>query len=231
MKISITISLFLFFSLYNPTSVLYGQGKSDTTFLMRELDTNGYRAVFFDKRNSRYHHQIIKSFMIDSSLFSGNLKVDGSDLKKEAIKAEYSTVGEWISIYLYNQIAYAYSPSEPYFNLYINVKDNLVILDDFNNGLVPSFIVESKILNSSKITYKLDGLDTTYSQLIFHFLNNDKSIAVVEFPLSKNRFYLVARKQQFFELPIIVNYCPLNRCKEWDFDKIDFHKLLNKSKK
>ena len=225
MRIFGTLLFFQFIILTIPFLSLYGQVKSDTTFLLRPSISNGYQAVFLEKKNSEFHHKVFENFRMDSS----ELYVKSSS--EIADKSDSSTFGEWISIYMHNKKAYSYAPSEPYFNLYLNVMDSLIAFNDFNEGIIPSAIVETKNKNPLQIAYKTESSNSEYSEVVFHFLNKKRNIAVVEFPRSKNRYFLVAKKQYFFNLPIIVNYCPESRCLEWKFDKINFQRLISKKQK
>ncbi len=48
-----------------------------------------------------------------------------------------------------------------------------------------------------------------------------KSMALVSFPGSGSGYQLMAKKQLFYELPVIINSCPTYRCEEWVFDVIE----------
>lgn len=123
---------------------------------------------------------------------------------------------------------YAYIPSEPYFNTYLKLSDSTLTLNYFNDGCIPALLQKVKWINNKTVQIRTKSLYVEDSIVVFHFLDDSKTISVLEFPLRKNkrRFQLMVAKKNLNKFPLIVNYCPNNRCSEWNFDPPNFKSLI-----
>ncbi|HUC80104.1 MAG TPA: hypothetical protein VMR70_04275 [Flavisolibacter sp.] len=205
----------------------YCQGRKDTTFLHRAIENGEYHAIFLDRENSSYHNELSEGFVIDTFIYNDILQ----NLKDSGKRMSYFPIGldrDWYSLHQYKQKYYAYLPSEPYVNLYIRITDSTIIMNDFNDGLIPAFIQNIEWVNAKTLKIYSAGLYKEHSVIIFHFLTTAKNLAVVEFPNAdeKFRFNLLATKKKLKDYPIIVNHSPNGRAHEWEFERIDFEALL-----
>ena len=123
---------------------------------------------------------------------------------------------EWISIYNYKDDLYAYCPSEPYYNLYLKITDSTLILNDFNDGLVPYAIKEIKKQNDHYVFKILSSNKEEHT--VYIFIMNKNQIAVKSSLFRKSNIWLV-NKSKYFSMPIIVNECLNERCREFEFNK------------
>lgn len=210
MRIILVISFLL-------SNMVYSQEKIDTTFLYRSNDINGYKAVFIEKPHSKIHKKVFEFLTIDTVSYNESVRKLKSLIKNKN-KSGNNINGEWIGIYLFNKKLYAYLPSEPYFNLYLNISDSIISINDFNDGIIP-LLFKKAYSKEDKSFFTLINVDSVIIKMNFEFLNRQQSIALVTIPSYGNRKCLMIRKELFYKLPIIVNYCPNNRCIEWTFSQ------------
>lgn len=205
----ISFFFFLLFSL----NQLYSQSIKDTLLFHKNPD-NTTQVVFIDAPQSSHHQKVIESLISDSIALAERLNTMESTglITDRKFKTKFS--GEWISIFNYKDDLYAYCPSEPYYNLYLKITDSTVILNDFNDGLVPYAIKE---INKQNSTYVLKVLSASKEEkTIYIFLMNKNQIAIKSSLFIKSNIWLVT-KSKYFEMPIIVNECKENRCGEFQF--------------
>jgi hypothetical protein len=205
----------------------YGQVKKDTAFLHRAFENGSYHAIFLANKNSPFHDEVSEGFKIDTFTYNSfvrDLKDSGNSIRNFEINFNQ----DWYSLHQYKQKYYAYLPSEPYVNSYIRITDSTVILNDFNDGLIPALIQKLEWLDAKTLKIHTAAVYKEYSVLIFHFLNVARDLSVIEFPYKdkKIRFRLSASKDRLKKYPIIVNYCPDARVHEWEFEKPKFEALL-----
>jgi hypothetical protein len=202
----------------------------DTTFLAK-YDGPEYHAVFIDKKESYFYNQILSAVKINSSEYSNAIAAITESSKIDINRFSIPLKTEWVSLHIYKEKFYVYSPSEPWVNLHLAFNDSTVIMNFFNDGYLPSLIEKFKYREDGSIEIKTKGLYREYSQIIISFLSKQKDIAIIEFPLAKieGRYNLMCAKGKIKNYPIIVNHCPTQRCFEWQFDKPDFDSLLKRA--
>jgi hypothetical protein len=138
-------------------------------------------------------------------------------------------LGEWMSLHSYKGKLYAYSPSEPYINSYLNLTDSSIEINDFSDGIIPMRITEIAKTKNNGIVFVVKGIYEYASQVTFYFLNKEMDLALVETTnqVKEKSYEIMATKNKIFHMPIIVNDNPTSRFEEWQFDKIDYRKILN----
>ncbi len=205
----------IFFSpLFILVNYCFGQSNTDTIFFKKYEDSSGYQVVFIDKPNSVYHKNIFRSLVYNEVDFNEKLTRLSSIYKVRKQGVLLNNLGEWISVYEYKKQKFAYSPSEPYYNILITITDSIISLNDFNDGFIPLAIQKSAKKNH-QISYTLIGIDKKIIQLKFVQLSNQ--MAEIESSIFGKKKLRLIKKAAFFNLPIIVNYCPGSRCAEFDF--------------
>jgi hypothetical protein len=203
------LSLFTFFC-----NQIYCQSIKDTLIFNKNSDGN-YQLIFIDTPQSSYHKKVIESLI--SEKVSVNDKLVFPDNSKLLVDKKIITkfLGDWISTFNFKEKEYAYYPSEPYYNVYIKITDTTIILNDFNEGLVPYAIKEVnkqngmysfKIISRSKVEHTIN-----------FFVINKNQIAVKSSLFDRPNIWLT-KKDNYLKFPIIVNLCPGNRCGEFHFN-------------
>jgi len=128
-------------------------------------------------------------------------------------KISPTLTGEWISVHSYKGKTYAYYPSEPFFNVYLRITDSTVVINEFNEGLVP-YAIRKITTRKNKTVFTIVNASMKECKLVFVQRNDGYMIQSSLFNKSEIR---VMMKPYFFKLPIIVNHCPDYRCEEFQF--------------
>ncbi len=204
---------FLFFLTFFFSKV-YPQNSKDTLYINPNNNESLYQAIFIERPNSIYHKMVFDILLSDSNTYNDNVK---QNIKRKAylgdtINSKY--IGDWISIHKYKKNFYAYFPSEPYFNTFIKITDSTLVINDFNEGLTPykiTYVTQKK----NKIILTLQN-NHNLKHSIFIQQKSKGRVKIKSSLINVNKITFV-NKQAYFELPIIVNYCPLNRCQEFKF--------------
>lgn len=165
--------------------------------------------IFIDTPHSKFHHLVFEKLLAG---FQSDLNNYLMDEISNHILSNYQT--QWITLNKYNHRYYAYCPSEAFFNTFLSINESVVIINDFNEGFVAYSIVRK---NQAKRITKYELVDLNGKH---HFLSLKKKHGKLFVAQSSlfcvNRVYFVQR-QYFFNYPIIVNYCPNSRCREFNF--------------
>ena len=208
---AIFISILLTFIL----TKVYTQNYRDTLYISPNNNDSSYQVIFIDTPRSNFHNKVFDFLLSDSSIYYENLKqiVKNKNYQKNRTILKY--IGDWITIQKFKNSFYAYYPSEPYFNTFIKITDSVLVINDFNEGALIPYSISKVIQKRNRIIFKL-----TNSYNIKHTLSiQQKTNAIIEiksslFNVNKLRFI---KRQSYFELPIIVNYCPNNKCQVFNF--------------
>ena len=76
--------------------------------------------------------------------------------------------------------------------------------------------------------YTLTDVHENTNHISLQYLDEEKSWMRVKFHDANSRSVVMVKKQVFFTLPIIVNFCPASRCTEWNFypkEKLGVNKI------
>ena len=208
--------------------------KADTVFLKKEGTGISRHLIYILNDNSFNQAELFKNIRVDALRYeevTKQLQDSLHPIEKKLVNT--LAKGEWMSLHRYDGILYAYSPSEPYTNLYLNVTDSSIDVNDFNDGIIPFLILKVDSSRKDKIAYDLKGLYNYGSRMIFHFLNPQKDIAIVEFSnnFEEKKYGLIAKKNKVLRMPIIINDSPSNRVEEWKFDIINYKAILEGKEK
>jgi hypothetical protein len=161
--------------------------------------------IFIDTPNSRYHYKTLELLTTIRPQPRLNPQILGNPFINK----------EWISVKKYENKFYAYHPSEPYYNAYFLIKKDSITYNDFNEGLVSYQIVDTiKTQKKMSILFKNEQKKIERIQ----FIKINKSIIKIKSPSLNIRNIFLVNTNDFFSIPIIVNFCPYNRCQEYIFD-------------
>jgi hypothetical protein len=170
---------------------------------------NSDQVIFIDTPHSKYHDLVFK-FLLSDLKQNPSVKTDA--ISKENLYPSY--FGDWITVKKFKGKYFAYFPSEPFYNTFLNLSDSLILINDFNEGFV-SYKIDRKKEKSKKIKLKLikkDGLQ--------HFISirqKSKTLFILKSNLFTAKKLFFVKKHSYYDYPIIVNYCPLQRCQEFNF--------------
>ena len=202
-RIQYILSFFFF------TTMSFAQ-KKDTLFL--KISNNmPEQIVFIDTAYSIFHREII------NILLNNDRHKESSTIISNRILANQKNIFDnWISVEVYKNKYYAYYPSESFHNTYISVNQDSIRYNDFNEGFVAYKISKIK---SKKNVAKVFFTNENNIENIFLFRRvGNEVIKFKPTSQSKKSIYLTSVKK-YISLPIIVNYCPTNRCQEFYFKK------------
>ncbi|MDP1764843.1 MAG: hypothetical protein Q8L07_13250 [Sediminibacterium sp.] len=206
----------------------------DTSFLAKEFLNGAYHVVFIDhNRQSAFYKQIQNLIPLDTVLYNKTLNELYSGGSKPNTK--FQSIGidrDWYSLHQYKGKYFAYAPSEPYYNIWLRITDSTVLLNYFNDGVLPAIIKNSKWENNNLVIETISKYETD-TIIKIHVINSAKGIAILEFPKRPNesKYSLIVSSRRIRNFPIIVNYCAEQRAAEWKFDDPNFINLLNKNAK
>jgi hypothetical protein len=199
MRISLIISICLIIFSFESSA------QKKDTILVKYSNDNIEQLIFIDTPNSKYHYKTLEILTtIRPQPRLNQQKIDNPFINQE-----------WISVKLYDNKFYGYHPSEPYFNAYFFINKDSITYNDFNEGLVSYKIVNTiKSQRKMSIFYKKD--QKKIDKIKFIKINN-LIIKLKSSSLNIRNIYLI-NTNDFFSIPIIVNFCPNNRCPEFIFD-------------
>lgn len=204
------------------------QYKGDTIYLKRGDISNNFHRVYVLNDFSKYHAQLFQNMKKDSAHIAEINAILNARVSNKKLSMQSNLLfGEWISLHSYKGKLYAYSPSEPYVNLYLNITDSSIEINDFSDGIIPMRVTEVANTKNNGIIIKVKGLYEYASQITFYFLNKEMDMALVEITnqAKEKNYEIMATKNKVFHMPIIINDNPTSRFPEWQFDKIDYQKL------
>jgi hypothetical protein len=195
-------------------SQAYSQKARDTILIHKNINDSNYHVVFIESPQSVYHKKVIESIIFDSVTINKKLRIFDSlgFIKNKKINSIYC--GNWISAFIYKGRKYAYYPSEPYYNLYLRVTDSTLILNDFNDGLSIYSIKALKKFDN-ECTYKI--VNSSLEEFTISFVVKKGGISLKS-SLFNRRNIQIVNQNNYSELPIIVNFCPSERCEEFNFN-------------
>ncbi len=173
------------------------------------INKNANRIVFVDSPHSKFHDLVFKYLLLG---FEKNVSTKSDNIPAENWNSSY--LGEFITIKKFKGKYFAYLPSEPYNNIFIKVTDSSVSMNDFNDGFV-SYRIDKKVKKVKKIKINLIGNDSV--RHILTIKQKLKSLFVIKSTLFNIKKIHFVKRHNYYDYPIIVNYCPFNRCEEFSF--------------
>ncbi len=193
---------------------IYCQSIKDTLLFHKNVDGT-YQLVFIDAPLSSYHKKVIESLISDKDSVNDKLLFpDNSKLLTDK-KIISKFLGDWISTFSFKNKEYAYCPSEPYYNLYIKITDNTIILNDFNEGGLVPYSIKQVTKQNGMYVFKISSPSKEEHTINFYVINKNQ-VAVKSSMFNRQNIWLT-KKENYLKFPIIVNLCPGERCGEFLF--------------
>lgn len=174
------------------------------TLLIKYFKNNIKQIVFIDTPNSMYHHKALE--LLTNKSISKNPTISSS-------RNDLFNNQEWISVKFFNKKYYAYFPSEPFANTYLSFNEDSLTVNDFNEGLITYKIIKRK-RNRARMIFFFENQDKKINSFRFKRINNEL-IELKSSYFSNKKSIFITDSNQFFLFPIIVNFCPDNRCPEF----------------
>jgi hypothetical protein len=184
---------------------------TNAQFLKDTLYTNknSDQVIFIDTPHSKFHDLVFKYLLSD---LKQNASVKTDIITTENLNSSY--FGDWITVKKFKGKYFAYFPSEPFYNIFMNLSDSLFLINDFNEGFI-SYVIVDRTEKRNRIKIKLVGNDG-----LQHFLTikqKSNTLFIVKSTLLNVKKLYFVKRQNYFDYPIIVNNCPSKRCQEFNF--------------
>ncbi len=208
----------------------------DTLFIHREVTKDMYHAIFIDKSDSSIFCKRLCDFTFntfDSAAYFVNYK----HLKKqepEAFKAVNTTdlPEHWLPVYSYKENYYLYAPSD-WGNARKRILNDSAFVYWYMDGPFPLPLKGAKQVSSGEHLIAFKNVFNNHapaSALRIHEINATTQLSIFEFShgSQEKEYKLFVPVKHSAQYPIIVNYCKDQKQMEFEFDAIDFEKLLDK---
>lgn len=173
------------------------------------VNKSANQIIFIDPAYSKFHH-LVFSILLPEIHQNDTIKLNFE--KSKELNSGY--IGEWITIKKFKGKYFAYFPSEPYYNIYFKLTDSIFLINEFNEGFI-SFKIEEKKSKGKKLRVELLG-----DNGVNHYISikqKANTIFTVKSSLFTTKKMTFVKRQSYYSFPIIVNYCPTNRCQEFNF--------------
>lgn len=214
------------------------KSQHDTVFIHRELTKDYYHAIYIEKDRNATGYKWLTDFTIDAD----DLSHMDRALKSIPVQVKkFNTQGlpkEWVSLYLYKNKYYLYAPSD-WGNTNKRIISDSLLIFWYLDGPFPFVLNSIKKINRN--TYKITSTDYLNNQdvivkpevLNIYLVDEKNKIAVWQYKDEGEnwRYRLFVAKEQALNFDLIVNYCDRQKQLEFDFDEIDYKKLLNRDPK
>ena len=190
---------------------MFSQKIKDTVFLKKEKN----HSIYIDSNPYSPYYEMLTNFK--SSEKNKNLINDKDlDLPKK-----------WIKLYLYKNNYVLYAPCDWCYNSLINFSSKNIFFEEceFSSNKV---LLKNKI-KKNKYLFKFENSLKKKTKLTISIVDPKRGIAIFEFENEKNgkKYELFLDCAKIKNHPVIVNDCKFNKTSEFNFDEIDFKKLLN----
>jgi hypothetical protein len=206
---------------------------NDTLFLRLEVkDSQIYQAVYVDpdKNSPAYLHAFDYSSTDSSDIkrYLTAIHKKSPTLKKFNI---YGLATNWRPVYQYKSKYYLYDPSDGGDKAVNVLTDSLMMFYYFGDGYI-SIALQSvtktndRVFNM-KLNHQLPDQDALPKELNIYIIDPKMGLAVWEFKTDgQPEYQLMVPKEHVKEYPIAINAHYLGMREEYDFEKINFKKLI-----
>lgn len=208
---------------------------NDTLFLVREKSEAYYHAVFIDKNKSSKFYDAISCFGFDEydnehyNATLEYLKENNITLKRKIING---LPLKWIAFYQYKGNFYTYKPSDFMNHYKISITDTTFI-DYEGEGPVANEIIDFTKIDNYTFRFHLTGSHKANRELVIYIIDSKNGIAVFEDKYTnaiwgdkEESTYLMIAADKIKNFPIIVNYCETMKQNEFEFDELDYKKII-----
>lgn len=214
---------------------LSNQKMDDTTFILREMTKTFYHAIYIEKNRQSKFYQRLTNFSFnkyDKESFEMNynsIKEKFTNKLKKFNRSGLPT--EWVPLYRYKDKYYLYAPSD-WGNAGRRIITDSTLVYWYMDGPYPMPLTSFRKVNDNKYnltSFTLQNTENGSNQLIIHIIDGKNKIAVWESPTEVKEYCytIYVPKENAKNFDMIVNYCEEMKQMEFDFDTIDYKKLLN----
>jgi hypothetical protein len=199
----------------------------DTTFIQRDTTNGNYHAIFIDTAKSSLYYDYINSFQFDET-DSASYQTSVDCLKPFSYVNNdiFGLPKRWLSLNIYKEDYYLYSPSD-YINNYRAAITDSNYIGYYKEG--PQAAKINTITKTNLTTYRLElsTCNNSIDELFIHIIDPQRGIAVFEFPYATitDRYILMVDADKAKDFPIIVNYGTV-KFAEFKFEYPNFDRLL-----
>lgn len=194
---------------------LSAQNVSDTIFLLKEKSGLDIHNIFIDPNKDSKNYDLINNFNVFQNILNTK-KLKFLDIPNK-----------WIPLYIYHKNYYLYLPCDC-FDMRIGLTRHNILFEGCE-------ITKHKIINLSKKNNLVYNVTYTnynkkgYDRLEIHIIDKHKGIAIFKHIINKTEIYyqLMLDSNKARSFPIIVNDCRYSKTIEFEFETIDFKKILN----
>lgn len=207
---------------------------ADTIFIYREKTKDYYYKVYIDPNKQSADRQHLLDFKFDKEE-QKEITEDYVNIKREfrspLKKYDLSNLPrEWLPLVLYKGKYYIYYPSDYGYTGRTTITDTMMIYRGFE--IIQKPLIAVNKINDRKyhITLARRYLDKTAPQLNIYIIDDKKKVAVWE-DLSQpmaSRYGLYVARDGAANFDIVVNRCEQNKVPEYQFDKVDYAKLIKR---
>lgn len=187
---------------------LYSQNK-DTIFIQKDSLN---KVFFINNKKTEYHIQLR-----DFKEFPKNSFVSK---KKNIVN------GNWIPLYQFKNQYYLYHPCDVGISQRIQISKGHLTIESFEYY---DYAILGKIIKYSNNHYGLKYKDFNKEKklLEIYIIDELKGIAVFKFREKDQVFFqLMVNAEKVNDYYVIVNYCEFSKIEEFQFEEINFQKLL-----
>jgi hypothetical protein len=206
----------------------------DTTFILRNLNKTYYQAIFIDSNSGWKYFKNIKEFSMhgdDSIGYSLSIQEELNHYKNKIKHNPFDSLFPrvWYQLNAYNNHFYLYDPNDNGFNTNKVVSDSSFI--NFNmDGPYPILLDSVKQESKSIIHLFVKSYYTVdIAHISIYILDWERKIALFDYhnPFIENRYRLMVAAETSNTFPVIVNYSKHQKCREFQFNPIDFEPFLS----
>lgn len=224
----------IFFALlFAPIFLNAQENKNDTLFLEKSEKYGSLQSVFLeDNRNSTYYDAIsdFKFGEFDGQAYQWSLDYLKDNNLNISHKKSIVPIKKWIILHQYKNTLYAYKPCDFFTHFQVSITDS-VYIDYTGEGPVANQIVSQQKINGSTYKLHLKGMYWADRMLTIKIIDKQKGIAVFKDQNGEDVMeYLMIDAAKIRQVPLIVNRCGVHKQPEFDFETIDFEKLLNNNR-
>jgi hypothetical protein len=204
---------------------------NDTTFLLREIDSNLYHAIFIENNKSSQYYDWISDFKLMNSYTRYRLPSSASENNTNSKSFTKFPVNDlpnkWCPLYFYNDKYYLYSPCDYMNNVTFSINDSTFIYYS-SEGPEGSIIKSLDRPDSNTYKFEVISLYLPRKNIIIHFIDRDRGIAIFEYPdePKEYRYHFHVDAEKVKDFPIIVNYSKTCKQSEYRFPRPDYEKLI-----
>jgi len=211
---------------------------NDTIFIHREVSKDFYHAIYIDtNRHSKYYDWLTN---FEFNKYDVQSYQESYEYLKEKFPKTYMKVNstelpeDWIPVYLYKDNYYLYAPSD-WGNAGKRIINDSAFVYWYMDGPLPIPLTSVKKEAQNKYILEISNLskDSLEKQELTIFQIDPKTqLSVFKFSnkTGKTQYRLYIPKESASSFDMIVNYCENQKQLEFEFEEIDFKKLIKNSR-